>query len=147
MKRPKHRVLTIEKLRSVIKQVFEQYVEIQLAYLYGSYALGIQDEYSDIDVGVVLKREFNEPPLYFAELSSKIDKIFNYKIEIDLRILNKCTPRFLFQVIKNCKILYCKNNTFKDEYEVKIINQYLDIKPMLDMFDMISIKEVLGDEY
>ena len=37
--------------------------------------------------------------------------------------------------------------SFKDEYELKVIIQYLDIKPMLDKFDRISIKEVLGDEY
>ena len=147
MKRPTHNIIPIEELKSVISDLFKQYDEIQMAYLYGSYATDFKNKFSDIDIGIVLESNFNESPLYFARLSSKIEESYHYSIEIDLRILNYCSPRFLFQVIKNAKILYVKDKNFKDEYELKVINQYLDIKPMLDMFDNISIKKVLGDKY
>ncbi len=145
MKRPIHKIISIKELKQVINVIFRQHSEIQLAYIYGSYAQGSHTEFSDIDIGVILKENFKEPPLYFAELSSKIEKCFNYKINVDLRILNNATPRFLFQVIKSGIILYSQDNNFKDEYEIKVIHQYLDIKPMLDMFDNISIREVLKD--
>ena len=147
MKRPKHKIIQIEELKSIVAPLFMQYNEIQIAYLYGSYAIDLQNEFSDIDIGLVLEKDFKESPLFFAKLSSKIEDIYSYKIEVDLRVINKSSPRFLFQVIKNARTLYIKDNNFKDEYELKVINQYLDIKPMLDEFDRISIKEVLGDEY
>ena len=147
MKRPKYRVISIRELKRVVNEVLKQYDEIQIAYLYGSYAQNYQTEFSDVDIGVVLKKEFIPRPLFFAELASKIEKEFNYSINIDLRIINNATPRFKFQIIKNGIILYSKEETFKDEYVIEIINQYLDIKPMLDMFDNIYIREVLGDEY
>ncbi len=147
MKRPTHNIIPIEELKSVVSELFKQYDEIQIAYLYGSYATDFKNKFSDIDIGIVLESNFKESPLYFARLSSKIEASYHYGIEIDLRILNTCSPRFLFQVIKNAKILYVNDNNFKDEYELKVINQYLDIKPMLDMLDNLSIKKVLGDKY
>jgi len=147
MKRPKYRIIQIEDLKRVIRDLFKNYEEIQLAYLYGSYAKGVQTEFSDIDIGVILKTDFKEPPLYYAELSLKIEKNFNYKINIDLRILNNATPRFLFQVIKNNKILFVKNKSFMHEFELKILYMYQEIKPMLDMYDKITIMEVLNSEH
>ncbi|MEJ2248853.1 MAG: nucleotidyltransferase domain-containing protein [Candidatus Lokiarchaeota archaeon] len=147
MKRPKYKIVSLEDLERVSKNVFKNYEEVQLAYLYGSYAKNLQNVYSDIDMGVVLKDNFEEAPLYFAELSSKIEKFFNYKINVDLRILNQCTPRFLFNVINEGKVLYVRNTTFMHEFELKVIYQYQDIKPMLDLYDNKSIMEALDDEY
>ena len=103
-------------------------------------------EFSDIDIGIVLAESFKESAFYFAELSVKIEKALNFQINIDLRILNEATPRFLFQVIKNNKILYCKNKTFMHEFELKVMYEYQDIKPMLDMYDKISVTEVFNNE-
>lgn len=146
MKRPKYQLIQIKDLKRVIRDLFKNYEEIQLAYLYGSYAKGVQTEFSDIDIGVILKTDFKETPLYFAELSLNIEKCFNYKINVDLRILNNATPRFLFQVIKNSKILFVKNKIFMYEFELKVLYMYQEIKPMLDLYDKISIIEVLNNE-
>lgn len=146
MKRPKYQLIQIKDLKRVIRDLFKNYEEIQLAYLYGSYAKGVQTEFSDIDIGVILKTDFKETPLYFAELSLNIEKCFNYKINVDLRILNNATPRFLFQVIKNSKILFVKNKIFMYEFELKVLYMYQEIKPMLDMYDKISILKVLNNE-
>lgn len=146
MKRPIYKTISFQELKQGTNDVFEQYDEIQLAYLYGSYANATQTEFSDIDIGIVLTESFKESALYFAELSVKIEKSLNFQINIDLRILNEATPRFLFQVIKNNKILYCKNKTFMHEFELKVMYEYQDIKPMLDMYDKISVMEVFNDE-
>lgn len=146
MKRAKYQIIQLEDLKRVIRDLFTKYEEIKLAYLYGSYAKGYQTEYSDIDIGVILDENFKEPALYFAELSSNIEKKFDYKINVDIRLLNNATPRFLFQVIKNSEILYIKNKSFMYEFEMKVLYMYQEIKPMLDMYDKISIMKVLNDE-
>jgi len=147
MKRPKYKIIQIKDLKRVIEDLFKNYGEIQLAYLYGSYAKGNQTEFSDIDIGIVIKENFKASPLYFAELSSTIEKQFNYKINIDLRILNNATPRFLFQVINNNILLFVKNRRFMHEFELKVLSTYQEIKPMLDMYDKIYIMEALKDEH
>ncbi len=146
MKRPKYKIISIKTLITVVNKIFKYYDEIQIAYLYGSYAKGTQTEFSDIDMGVILRRDFIAPALYFAKLSSKIEENLDCCIEIDLRILNEGSPRFLFQVIKYGKILYSINNTFRHEFELKVLYEYQDIKPMLDLYDKISVLEVLGGE-
>ena len=146
MKRPKYQVIIIEELERVVLDLFKNYEEIQLAYLYGSYAKGYQTEFSDIDIGIILINDFKEPPLYFVELSTNIERCFDFNINVDLRILNAATPRFLFQVIKNGKIIFVRNRTFMHEFEMKVLYMYQEIKPMLDMYDKISIMEVSNDD-
>ena len=146
MKRPEFKIIKVKDLKRAIEHIFENYEEILLAYLYGSYAKGNQTEFSDIDIGIVIKNDFKVSPLYFAEVSSKIEKEFNYKINIDLRILNNATPRFLFQVINNSILLFVNNRRFKHEFELKVLSMYQEIKPMLDMYDKIYVTEVLKDE-
>jgi len=147
MKRPKYKIIKVKELERVVKELFKNHEEIQLAYLYGSYAKGVQTEFSDIDIGIIIKKDFKETPLYFAKLSLDIEKHFNYKINVDLRILNNAKPRFLFQIIKSSKVLFVRDKTFLYEFELKVLYQYQDIKPMLDMYDKISIMEILSDEY
>jgi len=146
MKRPQYDVISIKELKQKGKQIFQNRSEINLVYLFGSYAQGYQTKFSDIDLGIVLEENFKEPSLYFAQLSYEIEKLFNYRISVDVRILNKRSPRFLFQVIKYGKILYCKNSNLKDEFELKVITHYLDIKPLLNHFDNLFLREVYGDE-
>lgn len=146
MEHLKHKIISIESLSEIAVNIFRQHEEIVLAYLYGSYALRSQTQFSDIDIGLVLKEDFKVPLLYFAQISSKIEKQFDYSIEIDIRILNNSTPRFLFQVVKNGIVIYSKDDNIRDEYLLKVIHEYLDIKPMLDLFDNIAIKEALKNE-
>ena len=145
MKRPKYQIVSIDELKKVVTEVLEQYDEIQIAYLYGSYAKNLHSEYSDIDIGVVHSSDFKPRGLYFAELASRIEKKIGKIINIDLRIINKAKPRFLFQVINYSKLLYCKTQTFRSEFEIKVLYQYQEIKPMLDMYDNIFITEALKD--
>lgn len=146
MKRPSYEIISIEHLNAIVKEICEAYEEIQIAYLYGSYSQGLNNKHSDIDIGVVLKDPKSNGPLFFARIGHEIEKKLHYKVNVDLRILNNANPRFLYQVLKNKHLLYYKNETFKDEYELKVLNQYLDIKPLLDEFDENYIKKVLENE-
>ncbi len=146
MKRPKYRIIPKSELIKKLKNVLRSHTEIKLAYLFGSYALDRQNEFSDIDIGIVIKNSFKPNHLYFAEIASDIEERFIYSIEADVKILNNLTPRFLFKVINHGIIVYSPDKTFKNEFELKVIKDYLDIKPLLDFFDQSYINEVLRDE-
>ncbi|MHA1274223.1 MAG: type VII toxin-antitoxin system MntA family adenylyltransferase antitoxin [Promethearchaeota archaeon] len=146
MERPKYKIISIRKLKRVLNAIFKDLKEIKLAYLYGSYALGYQTEFSDIDIGILLNEKFRPNYLYTIELSLKIEKIFDYRINVDLRILNDATPRFLFEVIKNGMIIFMRDKDFFHEFEIKVLSEYQDIRPMLKFYDRKTISEVLGNE-
>ena len=143
MKRKEFKIVPTRDLERIISQVFGNRQEVILCYLFGSYVLGNKTEFSDIDIGILLDREFKRPHLYQVDLSLEIEKKFNHKIEVDLSILNDATPRFLYNILKNGYIIHSKNDKVQHEFEIRILYEYLDIKPILDMYDNITIMDVL----
>ena len=146
MKIPKYKQISIKELKKAVIKLLSNRNEIQVVYLYGSQVSKNNSEFSDIDIGIVLNGDFNPPPLYSAELSVLIEKYFDFKINVDLKILNDATPRFLFEILKNCIILYCKDETFKDGFEIRALSQYQEIKPLLDKYDKLFIERSLNEE-
>ena len=145
MGREKHKIVSIAELERTINKVFSNRDEILLCYLYGSYIFGNRSEFSDIDIGILLDKTFKKPYLYQVDLSLEIEKEFGNKIEIDLCILNDATPRFLYNIIKNGRIIHSKDEMLQYEFEIKILYDYLEIKPLLDMYDKMTIMEVFKD--
>lgn len=145
MGREKHKIVSIAELERTINNVFSNRDEVLLCYLYGSYIFGNRSEFSDIDIGILLDKTFKKPYLYQVDLSLEIEKEFGNKIEIDLCILNDATPRFLYNIIKNGRIIHSKDEMLQYEFEIKILYDYLEIKPLLDMYDKMTIMEVFKD--
>ncbi|MHA1149745.1 MAG: type VII toxin-antitoxin system MntA family adenylyltransferase antitoxin [Promethearchaeota archaeon] len=145
MNRPKYDIISIEDIVKATKEIAKNHDEIQLFFLYGSYANNSQSEYSDIDIAVFLDNKFREKPLYSSELSIEFEYYIASKVNIDLRIINNTTPRFLFNLIKNSMCLFAKNQHILNEFEIRVLFNYQDIKPMLDRNDRIEISKVIGN--
>ncbi len=143
--RKEFKIVPERKLKRIIDKVLSNRSEVILCYLFGSYVLGNKNKFSDIDLGILLDREFKRPHLYQVDLSLEIEKEFNNKIEVDLSILNDATPRFLYNVLKNGYVIHSKSDKVQHEYEIRILYEYLDIKPILDMHDNITIMDVFED--
>ncbi len=143
MERVKHEIISLDELERTIYNIFKIHNEILLCYLYGSYISDRKTRYSDIDIGIFLDKAFNKSYLYQVELSLEIEKEFNNKVEIDLCILNEATPRFLYNVISSGRNIYKKEEKIQNEFEIRILYYYLDIKPMLEMYDKITVMEAL----
>ena len=143
MDRVKHEIISLDELERTINNIFKKHNEILLCYLYGSYISDRKTRYSDIDIGIFLDKAFKKSYLYQVELSLEIEKEFNNKVEIDLSILNEATPRFLYNVIKSGRNIYKKEEKIQHEFEIRILYSYLDVKPMLDMHDKITVMEAL----
>ncbi len=145
IERERHRIISITELEKIINIVFNNREEVLLCYLFGSYVLGNRSEFSDIDLGILLDSTFKKHYLYLVDLSLEIEKEFEHKIEIDLCILNSVTPRFLYNVIKTGCVIHSKNETLQHEFEIKVLYDYLEIKPFLDMYDKMTVMDVLKD--
>ena len=120
-----------------ITRVLEKDYEVLFAYLFGSYAKGIQDEKSDIDIAIYLKDEniLEKDPLYPSRLAIKLEKALVEKKKVDVRVLNGSNLRFKSQVLRYGKLLHSKDEKKRIEFETSSLAQYYDFKPHLEMYD------------
>ncbi|MDP2767841.1 MAG: nucleotidyltransferase domain-containing protein [Candidatus Methanoperedens sp.] len=118
-------------------KILEKDSEVLFAYLFGSYAKGIQDEKSDIDIAIYLKDEniLEKDPLYPSRLAIKLEKALVEKKKVDVRVLNGSTLRFKSQVLRYGKLLHSKDEKKRIEFETSSLAQYYDFKPHLEMYD------------
>ena len=108
--------------------------DIDVAYLFGSHAMGMATPLSDIDIGILLgehvPREdyFNRRLYYIGRCTEglRTDKV-------DVVILNDAPLLLAYEAVKNRKILVERNSEHRVTFEVDRINRYLDFKPLLDV--------------
>jgi predicted nucleotidyltransferase len=116
-------------------------LKISVVYLFGSVAISKRSRLSDIDIGIVFKEfqpvgdsrtVYNTVYGIFSEVyrGSKIDIVFLQIAPLSLQ----------YFAIKEGKILFEEDPSFRADYEYKIINQYLDFKPVLDFFDRNTVE-------
>ncbi|MHA1719876.1 MAG: type VII toxin-antitoxin system MntA family adenylyltransferase antitoxin [Promethearchaeota archaeon] len=129
-------------------KVFEKHPEIMIAYLYGSIVQKRTHKYSDIDIGIVLSPKIERDPLYSNEIQIELEEILNQITNriIDVRVLNDSSPRFLNQAVYKGFLIYCADEDFKNEYELQVLHDYFDFKPILDMFENNYLKLNLGEK-
>jgi predicted nucleotidyltransferase len=114
---------------------------VSVVYLFGSRVTGGSNKLSDMDIGVVLKDLplsgdtrvlYNALYKIFSELysDSKIDIVFLQKAPLSLQ----------YSSIKDGKVLFEEDPILTADYEYRVVNQYLDFRPVLDFFDNIGIE-------
>lgn len=116
--------------------------EVIVAYLHGSYLLRPDSEHNDIDIGVLLGEEGKfiamEEEIY---LSSFLEEKLGIS-PIDVKVLNSAPKFFQYKVIKDGKAIFCRNELKRIEYEVKLTNEYFDLKPMLDYYNSCMYQNI-----
>ncbi len=128
---------------TIIAEVLVTHKEVIVAYIYGSIVKGYADEVSDIDLGLVLRKEFEPDPLYPAIIANELEKKLNLKREVDVRILNGQSVRFVYQVIKEGKVVFCRDEEKRVEFETNITKGYLDFKPLYEEYDRIRRRRII----
>lgn len=114
--------------------VFQKY-GVTCCYLFGSRAG--QDFYpdSDIDLAVIFD-DFSNSKYIMAleiEMHDVVADVLK-PLEVDLLFLQKAPVYLKFDVIKNGKVIYSRDEEFRTDFEDITIRDYLDFKPILDMY-------------
>lgn len=123
------------KLKEEIGVVLRGREEILVAYLYGSTVRGYGGEGSDIDVGLLLKEDFEAEALYPARIASEIKRRCGLDQEVDVRILNERPYRFLHQVIRWGEVILSTDERERVRFETSVIDGYIDFKPFYEQYD------------
>jgi len=131
----------IFKLIRRLPDVFESEKRICLSYLFGSFAINKVNDLSDVDIAYLLTEGEQMTFDQEMELAGRVTKALQTE-EIDLIQLNKAPIFFSYNVISTGRVIYCKSKVEKENFESKIFMEYLDIKPMIDMYFDQMLKHI-----
>ena len=126
----------------VLRNVLSRHDEIVAVYLFGSFARGDARTDSDIDIGILLSDDRDDSGLYPVQIARELKNACKTKQDIDVRIINKGALRFLHQVLKG-KLLFCRDERKRIEFETSVISRYLDFKPIFSEYDKMRKLRVL----
>ena len=121
--------------------------DLKLILLYGSYAKGTQTELSDLDIAVLREKplDFNTHVELYGEFSSIFGDI---ERDLDVQILDRKDPLFLYQVAKNSQLLYGSTLDY-NEFRAYAFRAYHDSRDLRRLQDrlMMRYQEHLNKTY
>lgn len=123
------------KRKEVIKKILEERKEILVAYLYGSTVKGYKGKGSDLDVGLLLKKDFKAEALYPFRIAGEIKEKCGFDEEVDVRILNGMPYRFLNQVIRDGEVIMSADERERIGFETSVLKNYIDLKHFHEQYD------------
>jgi predicted nucleotidyltransferase len=113
-------------------------------YLFGSEVEGTTTIGSDIDIGIVLRASKNleDSRLLYNAIYSELSKVFKptFQRELDIVFLQKTPITLQYDAITYGRILYEEDPVKRADYEEKVVNLYMDFKPVLEYFDNVASK-------
>lgn len=122
---PSWRVGMSEQTSQELPRFFEGEKPIVVAYLFGSMAKGTAGRLSDVDIAILMSRDYRPTLDYHLYLMSKLANIL--RREVDIVMLNEAPPLLRFEVIKHGKVLYCRDEIDRVAFEERTIDEYLDM--------------------
>jgi predicted nucleotidyltransferase len=114
-------------------------IGVSVVYLFGSRAMGKESHASDVDVGVVLKEPMEDTRSSYKILYELFSAIYPSS-RLDIVFLHKASLPLQYFAIKDGKIIFEEDPKSTADYENRVINQYLDFRPVLDLFDRVKMK-------
>lgn len=112
-----------------LQDIFKQYKEIKVAFLFGSYADDKENKLSDLDLGILLENNYNRD--IKLDILSKLTK--NKFCNVDLVIINHASLLTRFEIVKHNKVIYKREDFDYPEYFSLTIRKFLDFRPCLQV--------------
>ena len=134
------------KLHSALTEL---YSEIIAVYLFGSLIKGARFEESDIDIALLLDDETISPDDYFDYRLNIVDifaPVFGTEV-LDAVILNEASTLLRFEIIKNGKLIFCRNDALRSAAEVKIMEEYYDTQYYRDISNAYLKEKIKAAAY
>jgi len=122
--------VNLEAVTRKVQAALENFPQVAGAYLFGS-ALGNCRPDSDIDLGLVLEPgiepESSAGYMLEAEISCLLPSFQGHPF--DLFLLNPKRPLFAFKVMKEGKLIYCRNMDRVTDVLESVSRRYADLYP------------------
>lgn len=130
-------MISCDNIKEIIEPILRERSEVIVAYLYGSFLDSLN--YNDIDIGLLLDDKFTVKLLYKEKIEriieEKIRKITKTYIPIDIQIINNKSLSFVFSLLRKRRILYCKDDNRRADFEARNMKEYIDFRPHIEIYN------------
>ncbi len=132
----------MQEMEKKARQYFKDTSGVIAAYIFGSFAKEKINQFSDIDIAVLLDNELKEGSYtdlrlkFMTDLSSALEK------ETDVIILNQAPPFLKYQIFKYGKAVFERDVRKSRSFKAKSILEYFDFKPIKDFIEGAKMKRL-----
>ncbi len=122
--------------------VFKTFPNIGVAYVFGSQVYGKTTKTSDYDVAVLFKSDYTLDEILNVTL--RLTEALNIDLDsIDVVGLNDASVEVAYDIVAKGKLVYCEDNELRVTFETRLIEEYLDLKPYLDLYYDLLLKRMI----
>ena len=130
----------IHSLQHAAPEILPGY-PVLFAYVYGSYATGCANAFSDLDIGVYLHPGSTHHSLEVElDLALELDRSLGHKVETEVRAINSLPLMFLGRIVTDGILLYSRDESARVEFEVGVRKRYFDFLPVIREYHRTYIK-------
>ncbi|NPV71080.1 MAG: nucleotidyltransferase domain-containing protein [Firmicutes bacterium] len=117
--------------------------DILFCYLFGSVARGTAGSLSDLDFAVYLDPRVPADQRFYRalDIAARLSSILRTS-NVDVVPLNDASPELAYSVIRDGKLLFCRDELQRQRFWVRIVLDYLDRGFMRDLFWRYTAKRV-----
>ncbi|MCL6611483.1 MAG: nucleotidyltransferase domain-containing protein [Peptococcaceae bacterium] len=129
------------KLLKNLAETLKDNEEIAFAYIHGSFPA--ENSFHDIDIAIYLEPvPPGEAQFTRTEISMEVELEEKFGYPFDVRIINRAPLSFRYNVLKNGRLLFSKDEDLSTHFAARTIGDYIDFLPYRRRY----LKEVLGLE-
>lgn len=139
----------VELLFGALREALEAREEVIFAYIFGSYAKMKPAPLSDVDVAVYIDPLKISKEMLFDEKLELIGIITGAlrTDEVDLVMLNETPISFVYQILKNKKILFSKDEKGRVGFEAGCLALYFDTEPLRKRAEDALVRRIEEGRY
>lgn len=115
---------TADRLSARLGDVLGDAPGVLVAYLFGSRATGRPRADSDLDVAVLLDSPRADPPRLGADLQQAVAPL-----RVDLVVLNGAPVTLAYRVLRDGRLVQCRDDAARSAFWVDTVDRYLDMAP------------------
>lgn len=121
---------------------------IDVLYLYGSRVVGPVTPLSDVDLAVLVAPTVEKDRLFdlHLRLIGDATRILQTD-EADLQIVNSMPVQMQYSVLQSKRVLFCRDEVRRVNFESSVLVRYLDLKPMLEEQFRAMHRRILDGEF
>lgn len=132
------------KIFKIVPQIFKKY-PVAFAYLYGSYANGLEHSFSDIDICIYTDNISADKKLSLQmAISLEIDEKLQVGKSSEVRIMNDLPLVIKGQIFTQGILIYSKNDDLRSDVESFTRRTYFDFLPVIREYQQVYIDRVIS---
>jgi len=134
----RHGPTTRARIEQRVSAALAEMPGLVAAWGFGSFFRG--EPFRDLDVAVLLEPSVRSDPRFAGRLAAHLERLTGRpRLAVDLKLLDLAPVRFQHAVLRDGRLLCCRDDTTRVRFEAESLGRYLDYQPVLAFFDHAAL--------